>query len=127
MSMRKRILIVDDDQRVVMTIMQFFVNSTEYECVSAPDGKAGLKAARKEHPSLILLDIEMPKMNGLEVLKQLKGDPDTQRIPIIMLTGVNTDEAKTEANYEYAEDYIVKPFEWPVLKRKIERVLALRP
>lgn len=121
----KTLLVIDDDERVAKTIRGSLATGNEYRVVAAPDGAAGIKAAGKEHPDLILLDINMPDMTGLEVLKLLKAEPSTAQIPVIMLTGDDAKESIEEAVYEYAEEYIVKPFEMPHLRVRIERILAL--
>ena len=121
----KTILVVDDDERVVATLMTFF-SKNGYRVGTAFNGKAGLKAARKVNPDLILLDIEMPQLNGLQVLKRLNADKRTRYTPTIMLTGVDTPEAKDEATYEYAERYVTKPVELNLLKTEVESVLSLR-
>jgi DNA-binding response OmpR family regulator len=88
-------------------------------------GKKGLKAAVKEKPVLILLDIMMPGMDGFEVLKRLKKSEKTMRIPVIMLTARNEDESKIEAAGLYCENYIVKPVEIRVLNSKIHKILSI--
>lgn len=122
----KRILVIDDDERVALTLKGFLEKYEDYRVITALDGKAGLRAARKEDPDLILLDINMPSMSGLEVLKRLNADTQSRFIPVIMLTGVDTEEAKDEAIYEYADQYIVKPCDMALLHSRIERILSLR-
>ena len=122
----RKILVIDDDERIGATIQICLETHEGYKVITAPDGKAGIKAAGKEHPDLILLDIDMPKMNGLDVLKHLGAKPSTRYIPVIMLTGVDTPEAKDEANYEYAEQYIEKPCDMSLLHSKIEGILSRR-
>jgi DNA-binding response OmpR family regulator len=89
------------------------------------DGKSGIEIARREKPRLILLDIMMPEMDGLEVLKELKEDSQTMAIPVVMLTAKNDDHSMTEAFGSYAQYYIVKPVEMDVLAAQIDYVLSL--
>ena len=120
----RTILVIDDDERISTTLKICLEKHEGYKVITAPDGKAGLKAAVKAHPDLILLDIDMPKMNGLDVLKHLGAKPSTRCIPVLMLTGVDTPEARDEANYEYAEQYIEKPCDMALLHSKIESTLS---
>ena len=77
---------------------------------TAPDGAAGLEKARREKPALIILDLMLPKMPGLEVCKILKSDPGTRRVPIMMLTA-KAEEIDRIVGLEFgADDYVTKPF-----------------
>lgn len=120
-----RILVVDDDEQVCRTIKATLEFGGEYEVITATDGKSGLRAARREIPDLILLDIEMPKMDGLEMLKRLREDDHVGLIPVIMVTADETQESLEVAMHDFAEQYVTKPFRQGELKRKIERVLKL--
>jgi CheY-like chemotaxis protein len=119
-----RILIIDDEQDLVFVVKRMLERSGDYTVDTATNGKAGVKAARRKKPDLILLDILMPKMNGFEVLKKLKGNEKTMSIPVVMLTGVNDEEFKEEAVGSDCENYIVKPVEMEVLRSTIENVLS---
>lgn len=122
----KKVLVIDDDERVSKTVACFLDVCGGYRVSTAANGVQGIVAAGKGQPDMILLDINMPDMSGLEVLKRLKEAPDTGHIPVIMLTGVDSKDAIEKAMYDYAEHYIVKPFELPALQTKIERSLSLR-
>ena len=89
----------------------------------ATDGKTGLLMAAKGNPDLILLDICMPKMNGIEILKILKSTYPLSEIPVIMLSGLQDDSIKKECFYQYDEEYIEKPVEIAQLNARIEAVL----
>ncbi len=80
-----RILIVEDDLRIAKIYQEFF-RRENFEVEVANSGEAGLEKAKASSPSLILLDMLMPKMNGLEVLDKLKENPETKAIPVVMLT-----------------------------------------
>ena len=122
----RKILIIDDDERIATTVQLCLETHAGYQVLIAPDGKAGIRAAAKAHPDLILLDIDMPKMSGLNVLKHLGTKASTRYIPVIMLTGDSTPEARHEANYGYAEQYIEKPCDMSLLYSKIETILSRR-
>ena len=80
-----KILLVDDDPQAIKILSTYF-NSAEYEVLKEYGGRAGLEAARQNHPDVIILDLMMPEMNGFQVLKELKKEPDTSDIPVIILT-----------------------------------------
>ncbi len=106
--MKKKILIVEDDKALLKVLQLHLMIS--YDIILAKNGKQGLEMATTHLPDIILLDIMMPVMNGLDVLKRLKDDPATARIPVILLT------AKDEVENIYggyrlgADYYISKPF-----------------
>jgi CheY-like chemotaxis protein len=105
--MAKTLLIVEDDplmNRMYQKIFKF----EQYEVHTAANGEEGLDEARKIKPTLILLDIMMPKMNGLQVLEKLKSDPDTKGIPVIMLTNLAGEKDAETALMKGAVKYIVK-------------------
>jgi len=124
--MDKKILIIDDEKDFCYFVKKNLEAISNYEIVVANKGKKGIQIARKEKPDLILLDIMMPGIDGFEVLKRLKGNEKTQRIPVIMFTAKNEDEAKIKASGLYCDDYIVKPVENVVLRAKIHKVLDIR-
>ena len=120
-----KILVVDDEERVRLTLKRL-LEARKHEVILASGGKEGLKAAAKQRPDLILLDINMPDIDGLTVLATLKEKKETALIPVIMLTGVDTGESVKKAMYWYTERYIVKPFDAVQLHAAIESVLASR-
>jgi two-component system alkaline phosphatase synthesis response regulator PhoP len=115
MAEKKKILLVDDDPDFVEAV-KVIVESGGYDVRVAYDGKEGLEAVAEEKPDLIVLDVMMPVMNGHEACAELKGDPETAEIPIILLTAVA--ERVTTSTYSHrdmleseAEDYMPKPVE----------------
>jgi CheY-like chemotaxis protein len=97
-----------------------------YECVTAINGKEALQQARAEHPDLILLDIMMPYKDGYEVCKELKDDPETRDIPVIMLTAKSQQVDIEQGKEVGADDYITKPFRPSTLRKKFSEVLDAR-
>jgi CheY-like chemotaxis protein len=122
----KRVLVVDDEEVIRTTIAGILGSAGRYSVTTASDGKEGLKKAQ-ERPDLILLDIEMPRMNGLETLKHLKSKNKTREIPVIMLTGVDTEDAISHAMEHQADQYLQKPFKPSTLLAAIDRALSMRP
>jgi DNA-binding response OmpR family regulator len=120
---KARVLIVDDDA-FLAGIYATKLELEGFEVISARDGDEGLKAAAKEIPDLILLDVLMPKLDGFEVLKRLKEDPSTKEIPVIMLTNLGQKEDIEKGISEGAVDYLIKAHFVPAeAVAKIEKVL----
>jgi len=117
------ILVVDDEPdivRVVSRIMQ----SCEYTVQTAHDGPEALEKARAERPDVIILDLNLPGMNGFEVTKRLRADKATRAIPIVMMTAayVSIEDAR-RGNDSGADEYVVKPFLREVLVHNVQRLL----
>ena len=124
--MQLKILTVDDSRAVRIIVKKAF-KTYNVEILEASNGVEGLAMASKEMPELILLDVTMPVMDGVEMLTKLKSDPNLKSIPVIMLTA----EAGREMVLKIAKlgirDYIVKPFKEDVLNEKVGRIIDLRP
>jgi len=118
-----KILIIDDEEDFGYFVKLNLQSSNEY-CVSvATDGMAGLKIAEETRPNVILLDIMMPKMSGLQVLRRLRAEKATRNIPVIMLTAMRDHDSIVEAMESSSEMYIVKPIEMEALNYKIQSVM----
>ena len=98
----------------------------KYTVITIPSGEKLLLSLKKIKPDLILLDIEMPNLNGYDTLKQLKANPETSDIPVIFLTGKNNPEDEILGLSLGAVDYIIKPFSQPILLKRIELHLLLQ-
>jgi DNA-binding response OmpR family regulator len=118
-----KILIVEDD-----TIVQDLVSATlggdqRYTLLQAYNGHTGLELAKKEKPILILLDLELPRINGLNVCRTLKSDPDYAHIYILILSAM-TQDADIKAGLDAgANDYFIKPFSPLALLRRVDDIL----
>ena len=107
---------MDDDPATVELLQEFLV-AKGYEVITAGDGAEALQKVKEERPHLILLDIHMPKMDGLEALRHMKAiDP---AVGVIMITGVNEEAIGRQAMELGAFDYIVKPLDLPYLERTL--------
>lgn len=102
------IILIIEDELVVARMYEKLFTFGNYSAVLALGGKDGLKQAKKLKPSLILLDILMPVMNGLEVLEELKKDSSTNAIPVVMLTNVGEEDIVEKAHNLGAKGYIIK-------------------
>ena len=114
-----KILIVEDDALLSKMYLSIFM-SENYEVETATDGEEGLEKARSGRPTLILLDIMMPKLNGMEVLKKLKADPDVKDIPVVVLTNLAGDNDIQNALNMGAVRYIIKSEHKP---KEVEQIV----
>ena len=116
------ILVVDDETDIV-SLLEYNLKRGNYAVLTAKDGESALRSARENHPDLILLDLMLPGVDGLEVCKVLKADPGTAAIRIIMLTAKG-EEADIVTGLEMgADDYVPKPFSPRVLLARVKAVL----
>jgi two-component system phosphate regulon response regulator PhoB len=121
-GVRKKILIIDDEPDIV-EFVDYNLRREQFETRSAADGMAALRCAREMQPDLILLDLMLPGVDGLEVCRQLKSSPETEHIPIIMLTAKG-EEADIVTGLEIgADDYVPKPFSMRLLLARVRAVL----
>jgi DNA-binding response OmpR family regulator len=107
--MSNRILAVDDEPDA-LELIEFNLKGAGFEVATATDGAGALKKARSLMPALIVLDLMLPEMDGLEVCKQLRRDPATAKIPIVMLTAKATEVDRVLGLELGADDYVTKPF-----------------
>ncbi len=117
------VLVVDDDP-VIQKLLQVNFEMEGYDVVVAGDGEEGLAMAREEQPDLILLDVMMPKMNGLDVAAALRADAVTEAIPIIMLSA-KAQASDVQAGIDLGvDDYVTKPFDPLELLDRVAALLA---
>ena len=116
---RRRVLIVEDDHKTA-EIVRLYLERDGYAVTSAYDGMAGLEAARSEPPDLVILDLLLPRMNGLDVCRRLRNECDA---PIIMLTALSTEQDKLAGLELGADDYVTKPFSPRELCARVKAVL----
>jgi CheY-like chemotaxis protein len=121
--MGKVILIVEDDPKS-MTLTKDLLKISGYETIQATDGKEGVELAKKAKPNLILMDIMMPNMDGYTACHDIKADPVTKNIPVVMLTAVGYELNKKLAKVYGADGYVTKPFGRQELIDAISPLLA---
>ena len=119
---RGRILVIDDEKDLI-ELVRYNLEKEGFVVRSAQDGEAGLSAAKKELPDLILVDLMLPGIDGLDVCRSLRSDNRTARIPVIMLTAKGDTSDKVNGISEGADDYVVKPFEFDELLARIQMIL----
>jgi len=121
--MSKRILIVDDDPEVVK-LFSFVLKRAGYEIKTAPGGEAALHQVRQSPPDLIVLDVMMPGLDGYEVTRQLRAQPDTAAVPIVMLTARALPSEQVTGILAGATSYLVKPVTPSMLVKTVQEILA---
>jgi DNA-binding response OmpR family regulator len=120
--MKPRILVVDDEPDVV-GLLEFNLKAAGMEVAAANDGPEALRKARSAIPSLIVLDLMLPDMDGLEVCKLLRRDPETARVPILMLTAKTTELDRVLGLEIGADDYLTKPFSPRELVLRVKKLV----
>jgi DNA-binding response OmpR family regulator len=115
----QRILLVDDDVNLLVVLAEQ-LRDDGFEVATARDGQEALRRLEGAWPDLILLDLMMPRIDGLALARQIKAEAD---LPIIVLSAVDTADSKAGLLNEVAEDYVAKPYHYPELRARIQRVL----
>jgi len=117
-----KILVIDDEEDL-LDLVTVRLEAAGYKVISASSSQEGLEKVHQEKPDLVLLDVMMPGIDGFELLRRLKDDPDAKYIPIIMLTCRGDSESIFKAEDLGAKDYIIKPFDSKELIGLVEKYL----
>jgi two-component system cell cycle response regulator len=121
--MRAKVLVADDEHQIRDLLSEFLI-SEGYEVLLASNGEEATELAEREYPDVILLDVKMPGIDGIEVCRRLKAEPKTQYIPIIMITGY--DENKIDSIEAGADDFVNKPIDLVELAVRVKSILRIR-
>ncbi len=116
-------VMVVDDQQEVCNLVGILLRYAGHEAICVNGGQSALDALKDNTPSLMLLDVMMPEMSGLDVLSALRQNPAHRDIPVVMLTAVSDDKIQDEARKLGAVDYLVKGTDWEEMLARIERYL----
>ena len=120
--MSRTILVVDDDAEI-RELARVILSGGGYAVRTAPSGREGFEEAASSPPDLILLDVNMPDMDGWEVLRLLKADEDLSALPVVMFTVKSELRDKVHALQDGAHDFVTKPFGADELLQRVERIL----
>ena len=120
--MKRRIVIADDDP-IIISLVSLRLEMGGYEVLGARNGEEALALIRKSEPAAAILDIEMPRKTGIDVLDAIKSDPATDRLPVMILTGERDNATVMRAMGSGAGDYMVKPFQPDRLLERINRLV----
>lgn len=121
--MPSHILAVDDDERI-RRLVQLNLQRAGYRISTASDGVEALEQITRDRPDLVLLDITMPRLDGIETLRRVRADPATATLPVILLSAKAQDEDEIEGRRSGADYYLHKPFSPPELLAVIREVLG---
>ena len=120
--MKRRVVIADDDP-IIISLVTLRLELGGYEVLSATNGEDALALIRKKEPVAAILDIDMPRSSGLDVLGALKADPRTNKLPVLMLTGEREPATVMQAMGAGAADYLIKPFQPDQLFERTNRLV----
>jgi CheY-like chemotaxis protein len=123
MANRKKVLLVDDSSTALM-IEKMLLAKSSYDCVTARDGIEAIEKARSERPDVILMDVVMPNMTGVEACRELRRNEGTKEIPVILVT-TRGENQNVEAGFASGcSDYVTKPINGPELMTKLRSLLG---
>jgi two-component system alkaline phosphatase synthesis response regulator PhoP len=126
-SRMKKVLVIDDNPTIVELVKYAVRLQGSYEVIVAYDGVQGLERIYKEQPDCVIIDVKMPRMDGYQLVRCLRGDPRTADIPLIILSAMTRDDDLLTGWLSGADEYLTKPFKPTALNEAIERVSKLTP
>lgn len=120
-----KILIIDDDE-LIREVVKLALNNADFEAIALEAPSLAPTVVKQTKPDLILLDLYMPEVNGLDLMRKLQGDPATKKVPVIVFTGSNETVDVISAVQAGAYEYVAKPIDGEALIAKIRKVLNLK-
>jgi phosphate regulon transcriptional regulator PhoB len=117
-----KVLVIDDEKDIV-SLLRYHLEKSGFQCLEGMDGSAALRLVREHHPDLLILDLMLPGMDGLEICRQLRQDVTTARLPILMLTAKAEEVDRVVGLEVGADDYVVKPFSPRELVARVRAIL----
>jgi DNA-binding response OmpR family regulator len=124
---RKKVLVIDDNPTIVELIKYAVSLQSSYQVAVAYDGVQGLESVFAERPDCVIIDVKMPKMDGYQLVRCLRGDHTTADIPLIILSAMTREDDQLTGLLSGADEYLTKPFKPNALNAAIDRVLQLTP
>lgn len=125
--MTQKVLVIDDNPTIV-ELIKYAVNLRGvFEVLVAYDGEQGLQCAQKEQPACVIVDVKMPRMDGYELVRSLRSNPQTADVPLIILSALSRSEDRMTGFLSGVDEYLTKPFKPGALNAAIERVLHVTP
>ncbi len=123
----KKVLVIDDNPTIV-ELIKYAVNlQGSYQVITAYDGVQGLERVYAEQPDCVIIDVKMPRMDGYQLVRCLRGDPRTANTPLIILSAMSRNEDQMTGLLSGVDEYLTKPFKPSALTAAIEHVLRLTP
>ncbi len=117
-----KVLVIDDEKDIV-SLLRYHLEKAGFQCLEGMDGTVALRLVREHHPDLLILDLMLPGMDGLEICRQLRQDTATARLPILMLTAKAEEVDRVVGLEVGADDYVVKPFSPRELVARVRAIL----
>ena len=126
-KMMKTVLVIDDNPTIV-ELIKYAVNlQGDYNVIVAYDGVQGLERIYADHPDCVIVDVKMPRMDGYQLARCIRGDSRTAHIPLIILSAMTREEDQMTGILSGADEYLTKPFKPSALNATIERVIRITP
>lgn len=119
----KRCIVIADDDPTIISLISLRLGMARFNVLSAANGEEAVRLIADNEPVACILDVQMPKKTGLDVLAGIKADPLTRSLPVMMLTGERNAETVLEAMNAGADDYMVKPFDPDTMLERISRLV----
>lgn len=126
-ALMKKVLVIDDNPTIVELIKYAMNLRDTYQIVVAYDGVQGLERVYAERPDCVIIDVKMPRLDGYQLVRCLRGDACTANIPLIILSALTRSEDRMTGMLSGVDEYLTKPFKPSALNAAIERVLQLTP
>jgi len=120
----RKIAIIDDEY-FILRLLSYILEEEGYACSVASDGEEGLGLIKREKPDLVFLDINMPKMDGYQVCREIRLDPDIENIYVITLTAMGQDVDQKASLEAGANEYMLKPFNPKIIRKRVAEVLTV--
>jgi DNA-binding response OmpR family regulator len=124
---RKKVLVIDDDRRIVELIRHTVTLLGKYDVLVAYDGVQGLERFQSERPDCVIVDVMMPRMDGFQVVRAIRGDSESAHTPLIILSALSEDVDRQTGEYSGVDEYMTKPFRLSTLCSTLERVMQITP
>ncbi|HET8906557.1 MAG TPA: response regulator [Ktedonobacterales bacterium] len=123
----KRVLIIDDSPMIVELIRSVVTLNGSYAALVAYDGVAGLELFYRERPDCVIVDVKMPRMDGYQVVRCIRGDNASANTPLIILSALNEEADHLTGLLSGVDEYLAKPFKPSTLRETLERVMSITP
>ena len=124
--MTRKVILNVEDNEANRKIVRYLFTSKGYKVIEAMDGEEGVRMAEQERPDIILMDVQLPKIDGYEAARRIKANPDLRDIPIIAVTSFALSGDDVKAMEAGCDDYIAKPFKPRDLLKKVEKLLSAK-
>ncbi len=124
---KKKVLVIDDDQRIVELIRHSVTKLGKYDVLVAYDGVQGLERFQSERPDCVIVDVMMPRMDGFQLVRAIRGDNESAHTPLIILSALSDEVDRETGSLSGVDEYMTKPFRPSVLCSTLERVMQITP